>query len=156
MATVPGSGRGPHAKLNHGLNSTKENATSADDASILHHFHPPREPAQPARKTETISARARTRAPAGTGAGKRILLSLYELSDEAQQDDSNGPSPLLQLFGSIPIEPSPQGPRPKTAPRRSPEMRLSSPVCGDEAPVPARSPPGTLGSRSVSNAWGTQ
>jgi hypothetical protein len=26
----------------YGLTSTKNNATSADDAAILHHFHPPR------------------------------------------------------------------------------------------------------------------
>jgi hypothetical protein len=41
-AAGPGSGRGPHVKLSHGLKSTKGNATSADDAASLHHFHPPR------------------------------------------------------------------------------------------------------------------
>jgi hypothetical protein len=41
-AAGPGSGRGPHVKLNHGLNAPRKNATSANDAAILHHFHPPR------------------------------------------------------------------------------------------------------------------
>jgi hypothetical protein len=41
-AAGPGSGRGPHVKLNHGLKSTKNNATSANDAAILADFHPPR------------------------------------------------------------------------------------------------------------------
>jgi len=42
MAAVPGSGRGSHVKLNYGLSRTKANATSADDPSIIPHFHPPR------------------------------------------------------------------------------------------------------------------
>jgi len=51
MTAVPGSGRGSHVKLNHGLASTKENATSADDAAIITNFHPPRVGA-PARATD--------------------------------------------------------------------------------------------------------
>jgi hypothetical protein len=39
----------------------------------------------PTSSTETTSARPRTLESTGTGAGKRILLSLYELSDEPQQ-----------------------------------------------------------------------
>ena len=35
----------------------------------------------PTSSTETTSAQPRTRASTGTGAGKRILLSLYELFD---------------------------------------------------------------------------
>jgi hypothetical protein len=58
----------------------------------------------PTSSTETTLALAQTRLSTGTGAGKRILLSFYELSRQAQQDNSNGPSPLLQLFGPIPIE----------------------------------------------------
>ena len=49
-ATVPGSGGGSHAKLDRGLTGTIGSATSANDAPILHHFHPPRVGA-PARGT---------------------------------------------------------------------------------------------------------
>ncbi len=58
----------------------------------------------PTSSTETTSARARTLLSTGTGAGKRILLSFYELSRQAQPADSNAVSPLLRLFGEIPLD----------------------------------------------------